>query len=77
MDDVQALLSLDDGQTCSSARGIAEHKLGEVRDRIASLLVLESALAELVKKCARTRSRVSCPLIETLASGENVGVRGA
>ena len=77
LDDVRALLSLDDGQTCSSARRIAEHKLGEVRDRIASLQGLESALAELVKKCARTRSRVSCPLIETLASGENVGVRGA
>lgn len=69
LDDVQALLSLDDGQACSSARRIAEHKLGEVRERIASLQVLEGALDDLVKRCARTRSHVSCPLIEALASG--------
>lgn len=69
LDDVQALLSLDDGQTCSSARRIAEHKLEEVRDRIATLQVLEGALKELVERCVRKRSRVSCPLIETLASG--------
>lgn len=69
LDDVQALLSLDDGQACSSARHIAEHKLGEVRERIASLQALESALDDLVKRCARTRSHVNCPLIEALASG--------
>ncbi len=69
LDDVQALLSLDDGRSCSSARRIAEHKLGEVRERIASLQVLEGALEDLVKRCARTRNHVSCPLIEALASG--------
>ena len=68
LEDVKALLSLDDGQTCSSARRIAEHKLETVRDRIASLQVLEGALDKLVKQCARTCSRVSCPLIEALAS---------
>ncbi|MCY7319123.1 MAG: MerR family DNA-binding protein [Ramlibacter sp.] len=74
LDDVHALLSLDDGQTCSSARRIAEHKLEEVRDRVACLQVLEGALEQLVKQCARTSSRVSCPLIETLASGSDTGI---
>ena len=71
LDDVGALLSLHDGQTCSSARRIAEHKLHEVRERIASLQVLEGALEDLVKRCARTSSHVSCPLIEALASGSD------
>jgi len=34
LDDVQALLALEDGQSCSQARGIAEHKLTDVRQRI-------------------------------------------
>lgn len=56
LDDVQALLSLHDGQTCSSARRIAEQKLREVRDRIASLRALDNALAALVDRCAQTES---------------------
>ena len=74
LDDVHALLLLDDGQTCSFARRIAEHKLEEVRDRVASLQVLEGALEKLVRQCARTSSRVSCPLIESLASGLDTGI---
>lgn len=69
LDDVQALLFLHDGQTCSSARRIAEHKLREVRERIASLQALDNALAALVDRCAQTKDRVNCPLIEALESG--------
>ena len=69
LDDVQALLSLDDGQNCSRARTVAQHKLEEVQERIHRLQVLEGTLAELVKRCARTKGRVSCPLIDALASG--------
>lgn len=72
LDDVQALLSLHDGQTCSSARRIAEHKLGEVRERIASLHLLETALTDLVDRCARTTNRVRCPLIDALAADSDV-----
>jgi MerR family transcriptional regulator, mercuric resistance operon regulatory protein len=66
LEDVQALLSLDDGQACSSARALGEHKLAEVRERIGTLRALEEALQELVSKCATTRRKVSCPLIEAL-----------
>ena len=69
-DDVQALLSLDDGQACSAARAIGEHKLEEVRHRIQTLRALEVALQELVSKCATTRRKVSCPLIEALTQAE-------
>lgn len=70
LDDIQVLLSLDEGRACSSARHLGELKLAEVRDRIQSLRVLEAALHELVSKCATARRKVSCPLIEALARAD-------
>lgn len=66
LDDVQSLLALEDGQSCSQARGIAEHKLADVRHRIRALLKLEHALQDLVDRCSVTRRTVSCPLIAAL-----------
>lgn len=66
LDDVQALLSLDDGQACSAARQIGENKLADVRQRLQALRVLEAALKDLVSRCASTRRKVNCPLIEAL-----------
>jgi MerR family mercuric resistance operon transcriptional regulator len=70
LDDVQALLSLDDGQSCAAARAIGEHKLSEVRERIQSLQALEAALHELVDRCSTQRRKVSCPLIAALMEPE-------
>jgi MerR family mercuric resistance operon transcriptional regulator len=70
LDDVQVLLSLDDGQACSSARHLGELKLAEVRDRIQTLRVLEVALQGLVSKCATAKRKVSCPLIDALTRAE-------
>jgi len=66
LDDVQALLSLDDGQSCSAARSIGERKLADVRERLKALQVLEAALEDLVGRCSTSRRRVNCPLIESL-----------
>lgn len=66
LEDVQALLSLDDGQACSSARELGERKLADVRERIQTLRALEDALQGLVARCSSSRRKVSCPLIEAL-----------
>lgn len=66
LDDVRALLSLDDGQGCSAAREIGEQKLLEVRQRLRALRKLESALTDLVSRCNTTKRNVSCPLIDAL-----------
>jgi MerR family mercuric resistance operon transcriptional regulator len=66
LDEVEALLSLQDGQTCNSARAIAEHKLVDVRQRIQDLSALEVALATLVQRCSTSKGKVSCPLIDAL-----------
>lgn len=73
LDDVQALLSLDDGQGCSAARTIGEHKLGEVRQRIQTLQALEAALQRLVSQCSSKKRKVSCPLISALMQAEGPG----
>lgn len=70
LDDVLVLLSLDDGQACSSARRLGELKLAEVRDRIQTLRALEAALQDLVSRCSTARRKVSCPLIEALTRAE-------
>ena len=73
LDDVQALLSLDDGQGCTAARTIGEHKLGEVRQRIQTLQALEAALQQLVNRCSSRKRKLSCPLIEALMQAEHLG----
>ncbi len=69
LDDVEALLSLDDGRSCSKARGIGEQKLTDVRQRIRDLRALEKVLRGLVDRCGSTNGRVRCPLIDALSSG--------
>jgi MerR family mercuric resistance operon transcriptional regulator len=66
LDEVEVLLSLQDGQTCNSARVIAEHKLADVRQRIQDLSMLEVALTRLVQRCSTSKGKVSCPLIDAL-----------
>ena len=66
LDEIAQLLQLDDGTRCAEARAIAEHKLADVRQRLSDLQRIESALAQLVDRCAKRRGTVSCPLIDTL-----------
>ncbi len=66
LDEIAQLLQLDDGAHCSEARAIAEHKLADVRQRLADLKRIEAALAQLVDRCASRRGQVSCPLIDAL-----------
>ena len=66
LDEIAQLLQLDDGTHCSEARTIAERKLADVRDRLADLQRIETALTQLVDRCASRRGKVSCPLIAAL-----------
>ena len=76
LDDVHALLSLDDGQACSAAKAIGEHKLADVRQRIQTLHALEGALQELVGRCSTSKRKVTCPLIEALIQAEEGPLHG-
>ena len=69
LDEIAQLLQLDDGTQCSQARAIAERKLADVRQRLQDLQRIETALAQLVDRCASRRGTVSCPLIDALRPG--------
>ena len=66
LDEIAQLLQLDDGAHCSEARAIAERKLADVRQRLSDLQRMETALAQLVDRCAAQRGKVRCPLIDAL-----------
>lgn len=66
LDEVDGLLTLDDGAHCDEARQLAEQKLIDVRSKLADLLRIESVLATLVDDCCASHGTVSCPLIAAL-----------
>lgn len=70
LDEVAGLLRLEDGAHCDEARAAAEHKLTDVRNKLADLRRMEAALAGLIRQCAAASGRVRCPLIATLRLGE-------
>lgn len=66
LDEIAQLLKLEDGSQCAAARVQAQHKLVEVRARLADLQRMEGALQDLVERCGATRGEVWCPLIAAL-----------
>lgn len=66
LDEVAGLLSLEDGSHCDEARTLAEHKLRDVREKLADLSRIESALARLIGDCCVSQGTIACPLIAAL-----------
>lgn len=66
LEEVGALLRLEDGAHCSEARAIAVEKLAEVRKRLAGLRGIEHTLEKLTNQCATQQGNVCCPLISSL-----------
>lgn len=69
LDEIAQLLRLEDGAHCAEARDLAEHKLKDVREKLADLARLEAVLAELVGACQARQGNVSCPLIASIQGG--------
>ncbi len=66
LDEIAQLLELEDGSHCTEAREQAEHKLADVRTRLADLSKIEGALQGLVGRCCAASGQVQCPLIAAL-----------
>ncbi|MBT2305139.1 Hg(II)-responsive transcriptional regulator [Variovorax paradoxus] len=66
LDEVAELLRLDDGTHCEEASHLAEHKLNDIREKLADLARMEAVLSELVCACHARKGNVSCPLIASL-----------
>lgn len=67
LDEVQALLGLNDGTGCRQARAIAERKLTGIEARLRDLRAIRATLKKLIGRCAAARGRVTCPLVGALA----------
>ena len=66
LDDVAGLLVLEDGTHCDDARVLAEAKLVSVRDKLAGLRRIETALRSLIGECKQAKGSVCCPMIRSL-----------
>jgi hypothetical protein len=66
LDEIAELLRLDDGTHCEEASSLAEHKLKDVREKMADLARMEAVLSDLVCTCHARKGNVSCPLIASL-----------
>ncbi len=64
--EIGQLLSLDRGMACGAAATLAARHLADVRTRLRDLHQMEAALAGLLRRCARHRGQVACPLIAAL-----------
>jgi MerR family mercuric resistance operon transcriptional regulator len=66
LDEIAELLRLEDGTHCEEASRLAEHKLKDVREKLADLLRIEAALSALVCACHTRKGNVFCPLVAAL-----------
>ncbi|MEP7283467.1 MAG: Hg(II)-responsive transcriptional regulator [Rubrivivax sp.] len=66
LDEVAALLALDDGTHCDDARELAEIKLVDVHHKLSELRRIERALKALVERCGEHRGDIRCPMIASL-----------
>lgn len=77
LEEVAALLRLDDGAHCGEARVMAAQKLDDVRSKLRDLRRIESVLKKLVADCGARRGSITCPLISALHAPESPATSGA
>lgn len=70
LEEVKALLRLEDGQSCAETRTLAEHKLAIIEQRVADLNRMRRLLRNLISECSTGKRPRSCPIIATLSAGD-------
>lgn len=70
LDEIDQLLKLEDGAHCDEAREQAQHKLMDVRAKLADLERIETALADLIERCCAVRGDIRCPLVAALHAAD-------
>lgn len=67
LEEVKALLRLEDGQSCAATRGLAERKLASIEARMADLRRMRRTLSALIADCESGGRPRCCPIIASLA----------
>ena len=73
LDEILALLALEDGRHCKEVRDMAALKLNDVRDKLAALKSVECALEQLIAGCRASQTDESCHLIGSLQGSSEDG----
>ena len=69
LEEVKALLQLEDGQNCRETRLLAEKKLAIIEQRLADLAGMRRVLRRLIAECESGKRPRCCPIIASLARG--------
>lgn len=67
LDEIGALLRLNDGANRRSIRKLASDRLQTIRLKIADLQRMETVLSQLIADCEATDCAPSCPIISSLS----------
>lgn len=70
LDEIAGLLNVHGKRACEQPRGLTEHKLADVRQRISELQQVEQDLASLVVECGRASTDGECPTLSLLGCAE-------
>jgi Hg(II)-responsive transcriptional regulator len=68
LEEVAALLQLNDGADRNQIRQLAKVRLASIREKIADLNQMESILSGLVDECEQAQHASSCPIIAAFSS---------
>lgn len=70
--EITLLLQLAEGEHCAETQALAEKKLDVIKQKLADLLAIESALKKLISACRKGKNGCGCPIIDSLISGKNM-----
>ena len=73
LQDIKALLALDDRTSCKQVQGMIEERLADIARRIAELVSVQRTLNQALKRCRK--SRKGCPVLTDLRKAEHRGKR--
>jgi len=66
LDEISALLTLDEARACTETRALAARKLEVIEKKLADLGEMQHALSGLVKQCDAAPEQATCPIIGVL-----------
>ncbi len=73
LEDIRALLTLDERASCEQVRGMIEERLDEIGRRIAELKSVQRTLTSALNRCKK--SRRGCPVLGDLRGQDRSAVR--
>ncbi len=78
LEEVDSLLDLAAGgpDNCDAAKTLANEKLAQLAQKIASLTTMRHSLRQLVATCERSRAKRVCPLLDAIEHHTEIGGNG-